>query len=237
MHKTYATHILPQSNSADTATYAEAYSQLRLKGLQQSPGSFSSTFEEELRLSNDEKIERLLRKNRSVIIAAVENGGSTPLCSQEWVGSVTILGPMTRDEYLAPFADKTFKSQWPSPATTTKSTAIASNSKTISYWHMTALYVDATHRRQGLARKLCDAAFQMIEQESEHSLHELRIIIKHGNFGVAQMYEALDFAAIELNATLAEAVTASGEADVEAEVLAREPKYLVREGLIMLKYL
>lgn len=235
MHKTYATHVLPQSDSADTATYAEAYSQLRLKGLQQSPGSFSSTFEEELRLSNDEKIERLLRKKRSVIIAAVDSGDSTPLCSQEWVGSVTILGPMTRDEYLAPFADKDLKSQWPSLATTTKSAA--SNSKTISYWHMTALYVDATHRRQGLAKKLCDAAFQMIEQETEHSLHELRIIIKHGNFGVAQMYEALDFAAIELNATLAEAVTASGEADVEAEVLAREPKYLVREGLIMLKYL
>lgn len=77
----------------------------------------------------------------------------------------------------------------------------------------------------------------MIAQEAEHSLHELRIIIKHGNFGVAQMYEALDFSPIALNATLAEAVTASGEADVEAEVLAREPKYLVREGLVMLKYL
>lgn len=254
MSTPYTTHVLPSSDT-DIAAYAQAYSQLRLKGLKQSPDSFSSTFEEELGLSDDEKIARFQReKKRNVIIAAAvnpaEEGEGTHLCAREWVGSVTILGPMTQAEYLAPFKDSDFKASWPtmmstSPAKDSINTKENPNPThhQISYWHMTALYVDHNHRRQGLAKKLCDAAFQLIEQEKEetkgeHSLHELRIIIKPENTGVVQMYENLGFAPIQdLKATLAEAVTASGEADVDEKILAGNPKYTRRGGLIMLKHI
>jgi ribosomal protein S18 acetylase RimI-like enzyme len=231
----YSTHELPHEH-ADVATYATAYTALRLRGLKQSPDSFSSTYDGELSLSEGQQISRLRIEKRHVIVAVVDEADRA-LSEQEWVGLVTLIGPQTWEEYLAPLASHNPDLISPSPDTLGESAVAGTNaSRRISYWHMTALFVDHSHRRQGLAKKLCDAAFQSMKRQKPHDVSELRIIIKPENLAVVQMYEALGLTQSPLKATLAEAVVASGEAELDPDVVAADANYTRRSGIIMIKH-
>lgn len=100
---------------------------------------------------------------------------------------------------------------------------------------MIVLYVDTNHRRQGPAKKLCEAAFETKKQQEGYNSRELRIIIKLESVGVVQMYDHLGFVSSPLKATLADAVTASGVADIDPEAAAEDPKHTRRSRLIIIK--
>ncbi|RSL53417.1 hypothetical protein CEP54_010416 [Fusarium duplospermum] len=72
---------------------AELYRNLRLKALQTSPESFSSTFEIESAFTEDDWIKRLIERDRENFVCAATTHGAHSTTSVEWVGQLTIRGP------------------------------------------------------------------------------------------------------------------------------------------------
>ncbi|RSL92506.1 hypothetical protein CEP52_013770 [Fusarium oligoseptatum] len=72
---------------------AELYRNLRLKALQTSPESFSSTFDIESAFTEGDWIKRLLEEDRENFVCAATTRGADATTSVEWVGQLTIRGP------------------------------------------------------------------------------------------------------------------------------------------------
>lgn len=176
MTSLFTTHPLPQ-HGPEALQLAKKSSAMRLRGLRQSPGSFSSTYEEESNLTEDQLLLRLQLPKRTTIIAAESSNHQTWI-DETWTGQLTLKGPYTHEEYLSPFLDThtsdirlsnaeleaTFPSFMERPGHT-------------SYWHMTALYVDADFRRRDIGEQLCREAFDFIRQQYGKSF-EVRIVIQ-----------------------------------------------------------
>lgn len=265
--RTYHTFSLPKAHRIDgglltasvpnLAPYAVKYSHLKLKGLRQNPGAFSSTVASEQGLSDEEKLARISREDRTIFVVEEEKQGGDDNVEGEgvWAGQVVLVGPMTRQEYLAPFGEMR------SEAGDASELDRGDDAAQRKFWHLTALYVDVDHRSRGLANMLCDAAYSYIRQHKDETLakagrqggqndgeakaaeseakstHTLRIIIKPDNLVVVKMYERMGFHIMEdRRATLAEAIRCSGEEALPAKY-EQNPQYTTRGGLIMTKKL
>jgi ribosomal protein S18 acetylase RimI-like enzyme len=235
MADSYTTHVL-HANLSHSQNLAVKSAALRLAGLLQSPDSFSSTYDEEVSLADAEKLEMLRRPKRITIIIAQTGDKNIDWTQAQWAGQVTLLGPYTRAEYLAPYLETHKDGRGLSltelnaifdPITLDDSSAV--------YWHMTALYVLKDHRRRGLGDQLCKKAFEVIQEHRSDAGSELRIVIKPGNGIVARMYERLGFETRKGRSTLAEAIVASeGPAALPVDYTLKEA-FFERNGLIMVK--
>ncbi|PWN94118.1 hypothetical protein FA10DRAFT_216217, partial [Acaromyces ingoldii] len=215
------------------AAYSVLYSNLKLKGLTQSPDAFSSTLASESGLSDAAKLARLTRTDRSVFVVEDTH-------THEWVGQVVLVGPLTLEEYTAPFEGAP-----PTIVTDEKELQVNRGGDAGAgrhFWHLTSLYVDVDHRKRGLANDLCDAAYAFIQRHKasdsgKAQTQTLRIIIKPGNLVVVKMYERMDFHLVEdRRATLAEAIRCSGEEELPSDYR-QKPQFNTRGGLIMVKTL
>ena len=219
----YAAHVLPLDGK-DLTSYARKYGALRLNGLKQSPNAFSSTHASELALTEDEQVARLQRpQQRIVVVVAVAAEQEQPRhwLDEEWVAQVTLVGPLSREQYDAPFSTQAAAAPIPSPPTKDDGAV---------YWHMTALYVDTAHRQKGLANLLCETSFQ---HAGEAGRGVMRIIIKPDNTAVIDMYKGLGFVVAEGHATLAEATVAAGEGALLPATYETDTVYTARTGIIM----
>lgn len=235
MADNYTTHVLhgDQSGSQHLAVKSAA---LRLAGLLQSPDSFSSTYDEEVALTDTEKLESLRRPKRTTIIVAKTGDEKNDWSQADWAGQVTLLGPFTRSEYLSPYLETHKDGLRHSPAELDAIfVPVSSDDSSAVYWHMTTLYVLTDHRRRGLGDQLCRKAFEVIQQDSNGVASELRIVIKPSNGIVARMYERLGFETREGRSTLAEAIAASEGSGALPVGYAQKKAYLGRNGLIMVK--
>ena len=235
MTESYTTHVL-HGDRSDSQHLAVKSAALRLAGLLQSPDSFSSTYDEEVALTDAEKLEALRRPQRATIIVAQTGDKNNDWIQADWAGQVTLLGPFTRAEYLAPYLETHEDRQRLSLAeldTTFK--PVSSNDSNAVYWHMTALYVLNDHRRRGLGDQLCRKAFEVIQEHTNDEASELRIVIKPGNDIVARMYERLGFETREGKSTLAEAIAASEGPGALPVDYAQKEGFFRRNGLIMVK--
>lgn len=220
----YAAHVLPLDGK-DLTSYARKYGALRLNGLKQSPNAFSSTHASELALTDDEQLARLLRPQQRIVVVVAatvaEQEQPQRWLDEEWVAQVTLVGPLSREQYDAPFSTAAAAASPPSPPTKDEETV---------YWHMTALYVDTAHRRKGLAMLLCEKSFKVA---GEAGRGVMRIIIKPDNTAVIDMYKALGFVVAERHATLAEATVAAGEGALLPATYESDTVYTARTGIIM----
>ena len=235
MTESYTTHDL-HGDRSDSQHLAIKSAALRLAGLLQSPDSFSSTYDEEVALTDAQKLESLQRSKRTTIIVAQTGDRSNDWSQADWAGQVTLLGPFTRAEYLAPYLETHEDERRLSLAELDAIfDTVSPNDSSAVYWHMTALYVLNGHRRRGLGDQLCRKAFEVIQQHSKGAASELRIVIKPGNGIVTRMYERLGFETREGRSTLAEAIAASEGLGALPVGYAQKEAYFRRNGLIMVK--
>lgn len=157
MTDSYTTHVL-HGDRSDSQHLAIKSAALRLAGLLQSPDSFSSTYDEEVALTDAQKLESLQRSKRTIIVA--QTGDKSNDWSQaDWAGQVTLLGPFTRAGYFAPYLETHEDERRLSLAELDAIfDTVSSNDSSAVYWHMTALYVLNDHRRRGLGDQLCRKA-------------------------------------------------------------------------------
>lgn len=251
----YTSHVLLASNSTNTERrealipyLADKYTALRIAGLEQSPQSFSATLQGELQLSPDEKINRILVPNKHVMVIVKQSLKSAisekPWYDKEWVGQATLFGPLNWNEYVSPFkhthvGKELSEDQLLLLGGPTDQLSQVGSAR-VAYWHMTALYIDVNHRRLGLAKKLCLAAFDYIKDISKgHGYRSavLRIIIKPTNLVVLDMYKSLGFKVVDgVLSTLAEGTICAGDQGSLPPDYEEQKGYTTRGGLFMLKY-
>ncbi|CDW99251.1 hypothetical protein [Sporisorium scitamineum] len=129
----------PNLSDAQRAEYAQKYTDLRIAGLERSPHAFSTTVAVESQLTTDKRLARLQEPQKTIFVCANQE-------TDEWMGQVTLIGPLTRTKY-----DMSF--QILPEAEFAKSPSLDDNPNDI-YWHMTALYVDDRICGRGGARLL-----------------------------------------------------------------------------------
>ncbi|KAJ4329350.1 hypothetical protein N0V84_000245 [Fusarium piperis] len=195
---------------------AKLYRNLRLKALQTSPESFSSTYEIESAFTEADWIKRLLEEDRENFVCAATSheAGSNP--SVEWVGQLTIRGPVSGTDYLLPEA-----SGQPVPGL----------DEDEERWQMLSLFNLSEHRGKGLGQKLCQEALRHLQQTRKSPNILVRLMVKPQNTVTVHLYEKLGFVTVG-KCTLAEALVANGDSHLLPEDTSN-PKYSTRTGLIM----
>ncbi|KAM0421422.1 hypothetical protein ACHAPT_010776 [Fusarium lateritium] len=195
---------------------AKLYRTLRLKALQTSPESFSSTYEIESTFTEDDWIKRLLEEDRENFVCAATIHGPDSTPSVKWVGQLTIRGPVTRADFTLPEA-----SGQPDPGSDDEE----------ERWQMLSLFNLPDHRGKGLGQKLCREALNHLQQTRQSPTILIRLMVKPQNTVTVHLYEKLGFATVG-KCTLAEALVANGDSHLLPEDTT-DPKYSTRSGLIM----
>ncbi|UZJ57629.1 hypothetical protein CBS101457_006949 [Exobasidium rhododendri] len=229
----YAAHLLPQSGN-NLAAYADKYSELRLTALRQSPERFSASIVDELAMTKEERLTRTMQDRRRTVIVTVQSDALDWL-NEEWVGSVVLLGPMNKEDYFAPLTIHVQNSANPPKDFTYDGDSASSAAKhePEDYYHMTALFVEKSHRRRGIAKILCEKSFEVAVDQSGQA--DVRIFIAPDNVDVFDMYKKLGFRTAVEKITLAEALVASG--DPLPAVYDSDVKYSTRLSVVMIRQL
>ncbi|KAL1794009.1 hypothetical protein ACET3X_007430 [Alternaria dauci] len=211
----------PQPESV--AALAENYKALRLSALVQSPSSFSSTYEIESGFTDEWWQSRLQLPGRETFICAAK-APSSPAGDEvgEWVGQVTLLGPVAAQTYLLPE-----DAQQPPVLPDDEE----------EKWQMLSLFTLPTHRGKGIAKLLCSEVFRWLRENKgadgkpRPKQIRVRIMIKPENTVTVKLYEGLGFKHAG-KCTLAEALVANGDEEL-VPVDGGGPIYHTRVGLIM----
>lgn len=198
----------------DLGTAAAKYKALRLEALRQSPTAFSSTLETESRFSDDVWASRLqdAGKETFACVAVAEDGTS------EWVGQVTLRGPVPASEFLPPPG-----SGQPDPA----------SDEETEKWQMLSLYTLPSHRGKKLGSRLCERTFDFLREREGTGAPRVvvRIMVKPENVASLRLYDGLGFERAGL-CTLEEALRANGDAELIPGGDLGEG-YTVRSGIVM----
>lgn len=221
----YKAHHLPTSEPTHLVFLAGKYSALRLSALTDSAAAFSSTFEHESSFTPDEWVTRLREGSRHffIVVAYAANTGPErqTIDGGAWVGSATLLGPFSKEDYVSP------ESGGPE----------VGDDGSESKWQMTAVYTSPSHRRKGLANLLIKAVEEFAAREGgQGKRSRIRIMIHPDNIAVKKLYSPLGFKDAGM-CTLAEAYLSSGEVEsLPQDGGASNPeKYHNRVGFIMEK--
>lgn len=214
---TYSYIRISKSNSVNES--AQKYRDLRLRALQASPSSFSSTYEIEAAFSEKDWIERLVDPGREtfIIAATPRNQIANGPDGTEWVGQVTLRGPASQADFTLPP-----ESGQPAPKSDEEE----------ERWQMLSLFVLPEHQGGGLGGNLCRETLEYLRnyQSSPPTVY-VRLFVKAGNTITVRLYERLGFDDIG-RATLAEAFVANGDAHLLPNDTSDE-KYSARGGFIM----
>lgn len=208
------TFIKVERDGTDLASSAAKYKGLRLEALRQSPTAFSSTLETESQFSDEVWASRLQDPGKETFacVAVAEDGAS------EWVGQVTLRGPVPASEFLPPPG-----SGQPHP----------SSDEETEKWQMLSLYTLPSHRGKKLGSRLCERAFGFLREREGTGAPGVvvRIMVKPENVATLRLYGGLGFERAGL-CTLEEALRANGDAELLPEgVLGGE--YTTRTGIVM----
>ncbi|KAM3559800.1 hypothetical protein ARSEF4850_003956 [Beauveria asiatica] len=196
---------------------AQQYRHLRLQSLEASPESFSSTYETEAAFSNDGWIQRLSAPDRETFICVANAaGGQDAPGIGDWVGQVTLRGPMSAREFSLP----------------EEAGQLTVNSDNEERWQLLALFLLPAHRGGGRGSRLCREALNRLRrrQPDPRTVH-VRLMVKPDNQKIVQMYERLGFVHTG-QCTLAEAMRAAGNGHFLPSDTS-DPKYSNQSGIIM----
>lgn len=209
----------PISKRDGVATSAQSHRALRLKALETSPASFSSTYEIESKFTDADWQNLITAPDRVIFVCAATplNPDDSPAGEPEWIGQVTLRGPMSEEAFTLPEESR----QPPQKPDEEE-----------ERWQMLSLFTVSEHRGLGLGAKLCQSAMDYLQayRPSPQSV-QVRLIIKAGNHVTIKFYERLGFASAGM-ATLAEAIIANGDESLLPDDLS-SAKWSDRFGLIM----
>ncbi|KAJ3541908.1 hypothetical protein NM208_g4374 [Fusarium decemcellulare] len=210
----YSFFHVPKTDSVKTM--AGQYRDLRLKALQTSPQSFSSTYEIESAFTEQDWSSRLLEDDRENFICAATPIDPTTNSPAEWIGQLTIRGPASRKDFTLPEASG--------------QPALLSDDEE-ERWQMLSLFTLPDHRGQGLGQKLCQEALFYLQRHRSTPTVLVRLMVKPQNTATVHLYQKLGFETVG-KCTLAEALVANGDGHLLPDDVT-EPKYSTRTGLIM----
>lgn len=209
------------SKTEDVHTSARKYRDLRLRALKASPGSFASTFETEAEYTDTEWIKRLELPHTEVFICAATTHTPDSSTSSDWVGQVTLRGPMSREDFMLPP-----ESGHPAPKPDSDE----------ERWQVLGLFTLPEYRGNGLGAKLCEEALGYLRcRQSFPRTIQVRLMVKPGNDVTIKLYQRLGFAQTG-RGTLTEALTANGDDQLLPEDTSG-PKYSDRTAVIMALYM
>lgn len=234
----YLPYILPTNDEQLLSLLAQKYTQLRIKGLLQSPQSFSATLQGEQSLTKEQQIDRLkVPKKKIIVIVAYPQNESIAWYNCEWVAQATLYGPNTWQDHIAPFKQALPSQMQLHDVQIIGTTQVHANQlDNTAFWHMTALYVDASHRRRRLGNQLCRFAFEVMQANPACTSSEMRIIIKPTNTIVVGMYEQLQFIKQIQPVSLSEATFAAGDQNTLPNKYEQQEAYTNRSGIIMTRH-
>lgn len=199
---------------------AAKYRELRLRGLQASPSSFSSTYEIESAFTEADWIDRLSVPGRENFICVAKASDTAQSDKGDWIGQVTLRGPLSKLEF----------------SLAKESGQLLGESDEEERWQLLSLFILPEHRGAGLGGTLCRKTLNYLQsyQSSPDKVH-VRLMIKAENQAAVKLYEHLGFAHSG-KCTLAEALLANGDGHLIPSD-ASSPKYSARTGLIMSIYI
>ncbi len=83
-------------SNTQQALYAQSYTDLRITALERSPHAFSTTVEVESQLKIEQRLARLREPQKTIFVCVNDD-------DDDWVGQITLIGPLKRSEYDASF--------------------------------------------------------------------------------------------------------------------------------------
>jgi ribosomal protein S18 acetylase RimI-like enzyme len=214
MASDYSYTFFRVSQTNQVKTSAVQYRNLRLNALKTSPDSFSSTYDIESAFGDEVWEQRLCEKGKQTFICAASHvtSGDT-----EWVGQVTLRGPLNRSDYDLP------RESGQPPADQDVHTEL---------WQMLSLFNLPEHRGRGLGKRLCQEALLYLEKERPASSVLVRLMVKPQNTATVRLYQSLGFEDVG-RCTLAEALVANGDVKLLPDDYSTRNEYTTRVGLIM----
>ena len=197
----------------DLPSQAAKYRALRLKALKESPQSFSSSYEIESQFPDEIWISRIQETGKTTFVCSATSGDSS-----EWVGQVSLRGPLSVEEFRLP------QESGQNPP---------ESDDQVQRWQMLSLYTLPSHRGKGLAKALCQTAFDFAVSHAKPTAVNttIRIMVKPDNKATLSMYKSLGFKETG-SCTLEEALRANGDANLLPEGSLNE-EYTTRTGVIM----
>ena len=218
MESKYAYSFFQVSKTDNIHASALKYRDLRLRALKTSPDSFASKYEIEATFSDADWIKQLTVANREVFICAASpsDANVTDTDSVEWVGQVSVRGPISQQDFTLPPESGQAK---PKPDTEEER------------WQILSLFTLPEHRGNGLGGKLCQEALDYLQVCRPVSSIHVRLMVKPENHVTVKLYERLGFSTIG-KCTLAEALRANGDGHLLPSDTS-SAKYSSRTGLIM----
>ena len=206
------------SKTDDVHSSARNYRDLRLRALKASPGSFASTYDVEAALTEVDWIDQLKLPDREVFIGATTSHDHHP---SEWVGQVTLRGPISQEDFFLPP-----QSGHPPPGPDSEE----------ERWQVLGLFTLPGHRGNGLGAQLCREALEYLRHhQSSPKRLQVRLMVKPENHATVKLYQRLGFVVTGM-CTLAEALIANGDGHLLPKDISGA-KYSDRTGLIMASYL
>lgn len=209
--------VIPKGD--DIKAMAPKYRTLRLRALKASPASFGSTYELEAVLADAQWVARLAeRRKETIICARFANKGPVADPSEgEWIGSLTIRGPLSKGDFILPEAS---------------GQALPRDDNVEERWQMLALFVLPEYRRRGLAKGLCKAAMAYLRHyNTKPPTVLLRLMVRPDNSTAMGLYTGLGFRESG-TCTLLEALVANGDTNLLPRDVTGET-YTKRGGVIM----
>ncbi|KAJ4366739.1 hypothetical protein N0V95_000068 [Ascochyta clinopodiicola] len=214
----YDTIQLPKDTDDITLhALASKFRTFKLHALKVAPEAFPAEFDSESRLPQSTWLNRITEPSTTILICvAVEKdkneepstSGSREtriLLDGEWTGTFTIIGPVSRDDYIWP------ESGQPEPGPQESETR----------WQLTSLFILPVYRGHGIAKRLTEAAIEFgklasdeMGRASDRNIQtRMRLVVHPKNTGVVKMYERFGFVD-SARMTVAEACVANGAADI-----------------------
>jgi ribosomal protein S18 acetylase RimI-like enzyme len=213
----YDTIQLPKdTDSTILNALATKFRKFKLHALKVAPEAFSAQFNSESRLPQSTWLTRITEPSTTILICVAtekdkDEGPSMAgdrqlriLLDGEWTGTFTMIGPVSRNDYIWP------ESGQPEPGPEGSETR----------WQLTSLFILPLYRGHGIAKRLTEAAIEFGKLASDEIGRaydrdiqtRIRLVVHPKNTGVVKMYEKFGFVD-SARMTVAEACVANGAAD------------------------
>ncbi|KAG9192176.1 hypothetical protein G6011_10910 [Alternaria panax] len=236
MGNMYDTIRLPKDTDGMTLNApATKFRAFKLHALKVAPAAFPAEFDSESRLPQSTRLSRITEPSTTILIcvATAKDKDKEPpmsvdrqlriLLDGEWTGTFTMIGPVSRNDYIWP------KSGQPEPGPEGSETR----------WQLTSLFTLPAYRGHGIAKRLTEAAIKFGKLASDEMGRasgrdlrtRIRLVVHLDNTGVVKMYEKFGFVD-SARMTVAEARIANGAADVVPRY-ADPKKWHTRFGVAM----